>query len=86
MELRDIKLSSILLRTKANKKALRYPEAFEDAKKLWALMNPQERINNCHFKDTYVNELEILTNHYQTKDKVVIDRQQCYNEIIQKKN
>lgn len=40
MELRDIKLASILLRTKANKKALKYADAFTDAKKLWGLMSP----------------------------------------------
>jgi hypothetical protein len=40
MELRDIKLASILLRTKANKKALKYKDAFTDAKKLWGLMSP----------------------------------------------
>ena len=40
MQLRDIKLASILLRTKANKKALRYADAYSDAKKLWALMSP----------------------------------------------
>jgi hypothetical protein len=40
MELRDIKLSSILLRMKANKKALRYGEAYSDAQKLWGLMSP----------------------------------------------
>lgn len=57
MELRDIKLSSILLRMKACKKMLKYAEAYEDAKKLWGLMSPQERVNNSHFKETYVNEL-----------------------------
>ena len=40
LELRDIKLSSILLRMKAYKKIQRYQEALADAKKLWGLMNP----------------------------------------------
>ena len=76
MQLRDIKLASILLRTKANKKALKYADAFTDAKKLWALMSPQERINNSQFKETYLNELQILTGHFDRKEQIIkIDRE-----------
>jgi len=85
MQLRDIKLASILLRTKANKKALKYGDAFNDAKKLWALMSPQERVNNSHFKETYLNELSILNGHFEKKDTIVkIDRDTLYDTIKNK--
>jgi len=85
MELRDIKLSSILLRVKANKKALRYGEAYFDAQKLWGLMSPQERINNSHFKENYINELQILVDHFERKNtpnSIKIDKNSYYNSII----
>ena len=63
LELRDIKLSTILLRMKAHKKLLNYSDAYCDAKKLWSLMSPSERTNNNHFKDQYLNELKILSQH-----------------------
>jgi hypothetical protein len=86
MELRDIKLASILLRTKALKKVLKYSEAYEDAKKLWALMSPQERVNNSHFKETYLTELQILTGHFQQKSATLkIDRESYYNDIKNRK-
>lgn len=40
LELREIKLSSILLRIKASKKLQDYKQAYEDANKLWYLMSP----------------------------------------------
>jgi hypothetical protein len=43
MELREIKLSSILLRMKSLKKLQHYPEALQDAQRLWGLMSPSER-------------------------------------------
>ena len=42
MELREIKLSSILLRMKCYKKLQKYEEALADAQKLWGLMSPSE--------------------------------------------
>jgi len=43
LELREIKLSSILLRMKAYKKSLNYVSAYQDSLKLWSLMSPSER-------------------------------------------
>lgn len=43
LELREIKMSSILLRMKANKKLQEYYGAYSDAQKLWYLMSPSER-------------------------------------------
>ena len=42
LELREIKLSSILLRMKIYKKVQRYEEAYKDSVKLWLLMSPSE--------------------------------------------
>lgn len=42
LELREIKLSSILLRMKIYKKFQRYEDAFKDSTKLWLLMSPSE--------------------------------------------
>ena len=71
LELRDIKLSTILLRMKAHKKLLNYSDAFIDAKKLWSLMSPSERVNNSHFKEQYLNELKILSEHCQNSQQVI---------------
>lgn len=60
LELREIKLSSILLRMKCLKKLQKYPEAYVDACKLWNLMNPQERRQNAHFQSEYLAELRLL--------------------------
>ena len=70
MELREIKLSTILLRIKACKKLQDYKQAYEDATKLWYLMSPSERKQNSHFKIEYIYELKLLRNYtqpYQTK-------------------
>lgn len=57
LELREIHMSSILLRMKANKKLQNYTQAYEDAKKVWCLMSPSERKQNSHFMQEYIHEL-----------------------------
>ena len=63
-------MSTILLRMKAQKKILNYSDAYDDAKKLWSLMSPSERTNNSHFKDQYLNELKILSNHCNNQQSI----------------
>ena len=62
-ELREIKLSSLLLRMKAYKKLQMYKEAFVDSEKLWGLMSPSEKKTNAHFQQEYIQELMILSGH-----------------------
>ena len=69
LELREIKLSSILLRMKANKKCQNYVSAYQDSMKLWSLMSPSERITNKHFQGEYVNELRILSAHSTSSEQ-----------------
>ena len=65
MELRELKLQSLVLRMKAYRKALMYDEAFLDAKKAWELMTPKERAKNITFKQEHLNELQVLKKHNQ---------------------
>jgi lipopolysaccharide biosynthesis regulator YciM len=67
MELREIKLSSILLRMKAYRKLQQYQSAYKDADRLWNLMNPSEHKQNSTFKTDYVQELKILSDFEQEK-------------------
>ena len=52
---------------KAQKKIQMYEEAYNDCKKLWSLMSPQEQSNNIDFKDNNLRELKILSKHYAKK-------------------
>ena len=50
LELREIKLSSLLLRAKAFKKQFKYSDALDDSVRLWSLMTESEKTKNAHFK------------------------------------
>jgi len=41
-----------------------YKEAYIDAEKLWNLMTPAEHKTNAHFKTEYIEELKILSGHF----------------------
>lgn len=70
MELRDIKLSSMMLRMKCNKKLQRYKEAFREAEKIWNLLSPSERTENANFKIEYLDELRILSGNIRRRNSM----------------
>ena len=79
MELRELKLQSLMLRMKAFRKAMMYEEAYLDAKKTWEQLTPKERANNFTFKQHHLMELQILrkanvgTNQANSQNPTIIN-------------